>query len=90
MKPKLSASAVVSGVEIYVPLEGIIDVNLERQRLQKEIDRLEGQIQSIDRKLMNNDFIAKAPPQVLEKEKAKRENFKQTIDKLQGSLKQMD
>lgn len=90
VKPKLSASAVVSGVEIYVPLEGIIDVSLERQRLKKEIDRLEGQIQSIDRKLMNSDFIAKAPAQVLDKEKAKRENFKQTIEKLQGSLKQLE
>lgn len=86
IKPKLSASAVVSGIEIYIPLEGIIDIDRERQRLQKEIDRLENQIKSIDLKLMNSDFIAKAPPQVLEKEKAKRENFKATIDKLQANL----
>lgn len=89
-KPKMSASAVMHGIEIYVPLEGIIDISLERDRLQKEIARLEGQIQSIDRKLMNSDFIAKAPPAVLDKEKAKKENFKQTIAKLEANLRQLE
>lgn len=89
VKPPMSASAVVSGVEIYMPLAGIIDVNIERARLQKEVDRLRGQIEAIDKKLGNQDFVAKAPPQVIEKENAKRENFRQTIEKLSASLKQL-
>lgn len=89
VKPPMSASAVVSGVEIYMPLAGIIDVNVERARLQKEVDRLRGQIEAIDKKLGNQDFVAKAPPQVIEKENAKRENFRQTIEKLSASLKQL-
>ncbi len=88
-KPENSASAVVSGVEIYVPLEGLIDSEAERGRLQKEITRLTLQVHNIDQKLMNGDFIAKAPAQVLEKERSKRENFIQTIEKLSLSLQQL-
>ncbi|MBL7996052.1 valine--tRNA ligase, partial [bacterium] len=85
-KPKNSASAVVSGVELYVPLEGIIDAEVERARLSKEIARLEGQVEGISKKLDNADFVAKAPPQVIEKEKAKLDNFRETIKTLRGSL----
>ncbi len=87
-KPKNCASAVVSGVEVYVPLEGIIDVEVERSRLSKEIARLEGQVEGIGAKLGNEAFVAKAPPQVIEKEKAKLDNFRETIAKLKTSLEQ--
>ena len=89
-KPKNSASAVVSGVEIYIPLEGIIDVEVERSRLSREISRLEGQVEGISRKLENADFVAKAPPQVIEKEKAKLDNFRETIETLRSSLEQFN
>ncbi len=85
-KPNGAASAVVAGIEVFVPLEGIIDVKVERGRLQKEIDRLIAQIDGIDRKLANNDFTARAPAQVIDKEKAKRENFRETVEKLKESL----
>lgn len=87
-KPKNAASAVVAGIELYVPLEGIIDVEVERTRLSKEIARLEGQVEGITKKLDNADFVAKAPPQVIEKEKAKLDNFRETIVKLKASLEQ--
>ena len=87
-KPKHAASAVVAGIELYVPLEGIIDVEVERTRLSKEITRLEGQVEGINKKLDNADFVAKAPPQVIEKEKAKLDNFRETIQKLRESLEQ--
>jgi valyl-tRNA synthetase len=88
LKPKHAASAVVSGIELYVPLEGIIDVEVERTRLSKEITRLEEQVEGINKKLGNADFVAKAPPQVIEKEKAKLDNFRETIAKLRASLEQ--
>jgi valyl-tRNA synthetase len=87
-KPKHAASAVVAGIELYLPLEGIIDVEVERTRLSKEIARLEGQVEGINKKLGNADFVAKAPPQVIEKEKAKLDNFRETIQKLRESLEQ--
>ncbi|MDZ7625373.1 MAG: hypothetical protein U5J96_13150 [Ignavibacteriaceae bacterium] len=52
LQPKASASSVVKSSEIYVPLEGLIDLDVERQRLQKEITRLEGSLAGIEKKLI--------------------------------------
>ncbi|MBL7960031.1 hypothetical protein JNL27_07305, partial [bacterium] len=52
------------------------------------IARLEGQVEGISRKLQNEDFVAKAPAQVIEIEKAKLDNFRETIKTLRGSLEQ--
>ncbi len=86
VKPGYSASAVVNGQELFIPLEGIIDMEVERSRLQKEISRLEGQLQGVNAKLNNAGFVEKAPADVLQKEKDKQENFQQTIVKLKNSL----
>ncbi|HMW32135.1 MAG TPA: valine--tRNA ligase [bacterium] len=85
-KPRIAASAVVNGTEVYLPLEGVIDLEVERTRLQKEIDRISGQIGGIEQKLGNEGFVAKAPPQVLEKERAKLDNFRATVEKLRSNL----
>ncbi|HDP99013.1 MAG TPA: valine--tRNA ligase [bacterium] len=89
-KPKFSASSVISGLEIFVPLEGLIDIELERNRLNKEISRLDTQIQNISKKLMNQDFIRKAPQLVVEKEKKKLNDFRMIFDKLQSNLKSLE
>ncbi|HTR80843.1 MAG TPA: valine--tRNA ligase [Bacteroidota bacterium] len=88
-KPGYSASAVVQGQEIFVPLKGLIDLDIERSRLEKEIARLEGQLRGVDAKLENPNFAGKAPADVIQKEKDKRENFNQTIVKLKNSLSQL-
>lgn len=88
-KPGYSASAVVKGQEIFIPLEGLIDVAVERERLQKEITRLEGQLRGVLAKLQNESFVAKAPEDVLKKEQAKQQNFQQTVDKLKANLAQL-
>lgn len=85
-KPAKSASAIVRSVEVYVPLEGLIDVDVERTRLSKEIDRLTSQIQGIEKKLQNVDFLARAPHEVVEKEKSKRDTFETTLAKLKSNL----
>ncbi|MDW7681431.1 MAG: valine--tRNA ligase, partial [bacterium] len=89
-KPKFSASSIISGLEIFVPLEGLIDIELERNRLNKEISRLDTQIQNISKKLMNQDFIRKAPQLVVEKEKKKLNDFRMIFDKLQSNLKSLE
>ncbi len=85
-KPKLSASAVVGDTEIFVPLEGLVDVKAERTRLEKEIERLSGLVQSVKNKLANASFVDKAPKQVVEKEKEKLANFTSNVEKLKKSL----
>jgi len=56
-KPPVSASTVISGAEIFVPLEGLIDVDLEKKRLEKELTNLKHQLEKTSRKLANADFV---------------------------------
>ncbi len=87
--PKLAASAVVNGAEIFVPLEGIIDVSAERRRLEKEITRLEQLVESIEKKLGNPQFVERAPKEVVQKEREKEENVKTSLEKLRRNLEQL-
>jgi len=88
-RPKASASAVIDGTEIYVPLVGIIDLDAERKRLEKEITRLQGLIDGIGRKLTNESFIAKAPKEVIEKEREKQNTMTMNKEKLNENLTQL-
>ncbi len=88
-KPKASASAVVEGTEIFVPLEGIIDLDAERNRLEKEIARLQGLVDGITRKLSNTNFVERAPKDVVEKEREKQKNISENMEKLKRSLEQL-
>jgi len=88
-KPKASASAVVDGEEIFVPLEGLINLGLERERLQKEIDRVEVMLGGIQKKLSNESFRAKAPKEVVDREEEKLQHFTMTLEKLRGNLEQL-
>lgn len=89
VKPKASASKVINNCEIYIPLEGIIDLELERNRLQKEINRLEGSLIGIDKKLNNEKFVNNAPTDVVEKEKQKKEDWQNNIVKLKSLLEEI-
>jgi len=86
-RPPYSASAVVNSTEIYVPLKDIIDIDIERKRITKEIERLEKTSNSIEKKLLNEQFLSKAPKEVVQKEKDKLESFNQTLEKHRKTLK---
>ncbi len=85
-KPKLASSAVVDGSEIFVPLEGLIDVEVERGRLQKEIARLQQAVEATERKLANGSFVDRAPKDVVDREREKLSSFRATIDKLKTNV----
>lgn len=85
-KPKASVSSVVKETEIYVPLEGLINLDVERNRLQKEINRLEGALTGINKKLSNEKFIQHALPEVVEKERVKKKDLEMNIGKLKEIL----
>lgn len=89
IKPKGSASAVIKNCEIYVPLEGIIDINLEKERLTKEITRLKGALKGVEKKLSNERFINNAPKEVVEKENLKRTDWESSLSKLETLLKDL-
>ncbi len=85
-KPPQSASAVVDGGEIFVPLGGIIDLGAERARIEKEIARVRGMLESIRKKLGNESFVSKASPEVVGKEREKLESFTANLHKLEENL----
>jgi valyl-tRNA synthetase len=89
-KPKASASAIVKSSEIYVPLEGLIDLDVERQRLQKEITRLEGSLAGIEKKLSNEKFVNGAPADVVEKERTKQRDWQENLRKLKEILESLN
>ncbi|MDA0986680.1 MAG: valine--tRNA ligase [Bacteroidetes bacterium] len=86
-RPQHSASSVVDGEEIFIPLAGIIDFEKEKLRLEKEVKRLQIQLSAVQSKLQNKSFVEKAPDDILNKEKEKEKNFNETINKLKTSIK---
>ncbi len=81
-KPKGSASTILKNCEIYIPLEGVIDLDVERERLSKEINRLEGALVGVNKKLTNERFVNNAPKEVVEKENAKKTDWENSLEKL--------
>ena len=81
-KPKGSASTIIKNCEIYIPLEGLIDVTVEKNRLQKEISRLEGVLAGIDKKLSNEKFVSNAAVEVVENERIKKKDVEASLLKV--------
>jgi len=88
-KPKAAATGLIRGAEVYVPLEGVIDLTQERDRLMKEIAKTSKDIEVFAKKLSNKNFVDKAPKEVVEKDTAKLEEFKARRDKLEQGLKML-
>ncbi len=82
IKPAGSASSVVAGTELFVPLEGIIDLEVERNRIDKEITRLENLLKNADKKLSNKNFLDKAPKDIIERERLKKQSWQEALEKL--------
>ena len=76
-KPENAMAAVITGVEIYMPLKGLIDVDKEAARLNKELAGLDKELARIAGKLSNEGFVSKAPVEVIEKEKAKAGEYQE-------------
>ncbi len=79
-KPENAMAAVVTGIEVYLPLAGLIDVEKETQRLGKELAAMEKDLQRVSGKLNNAGFLAKAPEDVIAKERAKSEELTGKIE----------
>jgi valyl-tRNA synthetase len=86
--PEQAAHAITKGVEVFVPLKGLIDVDKEVARQEKELSLVEKDLVRIRGKLGNSGFLDKAPADVVEKERAKAEELsgKQTAIKERLSM----
>ena len=68
-------TAVVTGVEIILPLEGLINIEEEIARLEKEWEKLNKEVERVQKKLSNEGFMKKAPEKVIEEEHAKEKDY---------------
>ncbi len=89
-KPKHAAGTVVRNVEVFVVLKDILDFESESNRLQKELGKLEKEFGLTYRKLSNDDFLQKAPHDVIEKERDKNARLGEKIEKLNRRLEIMN
>ena len=86
-KPKGAAASVVGTMEIYVPLEGLIDLEKERARLKKEEDRVSGAIKSLESRLSDKNFTSRAPKDIVEKQRVQLAELTLQLKKLKANLK---
>jgi len=84
--PENAVSGVLHGVEIYIPLDELIDIAKEIERLEKEKENLEKELDRVNSKLSNQGFIMKAPAKVVEEEKAKKVKYQEMYDKVIARL----
>ncbi|MBN1481583.1 valine--tRNA ligase [candidate division KSB1 bacterium] len=85
-RPDVAASAVVQGLELFIPLADLIDIEVEKGRLDKEIDRLESQLAGLTKKLANDNFISRAPKEVVDRERQKKKDWETSLRKLKDNL----
>ncbi len=85
-KPEQAVTAIVSGVEVYLPLRDLIDITKELERLEKENTNLDKEIFRLEKKLSNQGFISKAPQEVVEKEKLKLQDYQAKKEAVLGRI----
>lgn len=88
--PGRSIKAIVDEATLILPIADLIDLDKERERLQKQIAKLQDDISKTDAKLGNEQFVANAPAEILEEFRTRKVEFQQMIDKLATALSQLE
>ena len=86
---KLAARAVAGGLALEVPLTGLIDVQAERTRLQKEIEKTQAEISKLDRKLADASFVERAPEEVVAENRRRSADYQNRAAKLREALERL-
>ena len=87
--PDKAMTAIVTGAEIILPLEGLINIDEEIARLQKELDKLNKEVERVQKKLSNEGFVKKAPEKVIEEERAKEKDYTEKRAAVEERLKEL-
>ena len=88
-KPAHSAAAVLTGIEVYVLLEGVIDFAAERTRLEAQLAKTRGFLDGSDRKLANGNFVSRAPEAVVQAERDRNAALRDDIARLEANLAEL-
>jgi len=86
-KPEHSATGVLEGVEIFIPLKDIINIPEEIARLEKKLNKTNSELNIICKKINNNDFLSRAPEDIVTKERDKADDLRDIKERLENNLK---
>jgi valyl-tRNA synthetase len=89
-RPEAAATAVVAGMDIYVPLAGLIDFAQEKQRLEKDLQKLHQELQQANKKLDNAQFLARAPADIVAKERTAQAERQDKVQRLQAAMERLE
>ncbi len=81
-KPKGAASFITDEVEIFVPLAGLVDISQELKKLEKEVAKVKKELKRVEGKLSNENFLKKAPAEIVKKEEDKKETLLARLEKI--------
>ena len=81
-KPDQSATSVINNLEIFIPLQGLIDIDKELARLEIKLKDLKARLNNIKKKLDNENFVKKAPKDIIDHEQKKYDSYLEDYDKL--------
>ena len=88
-KPDDAATYIYQDIEMYVPLKGLIDIEKEQEKLQRERKKIEKSLQQINGKLNNKKFLANAPAEIVEKEQGKKAELEAKMAKIEEAEKRL-
>ena len=89
LKPEQAASIVIGDNEIFIPLLGVIDIDIEIERLTKQLDAYNGRLSNVNKKLNNKNFTDRAPKDIVEHEEKKKKQYQSTLKKIEDNLKSL-
>jgi valyl-tRNA synthetase len=89
-KPAHSVTVVAGGMEVYVPLEGLVDFDAERIRVAKQLASAADDLAKVERKLVNEGFLAKAAAEVIDKERSKEAELADRVAALREQLDELE
>ncbi|WP_419872180.1 valine--tRNA ligase [Candidatus Pristimantibacillus sp. PTI5] len=87
--PDKAMTAILTGAELYLPLAGLIDIEQEIARLEKEHQHLNAEVERVEKKLGNEGFVAKAPAKVIDEERAKMNDYADKRDKVLARIAEL-
>jgi valyl-tRNA synthetase len=87
--PDKAMTAVVTGVDLFLPLEGLINIEEEIARLQKELEKWNKEVARVQGKLNNEKFVSKAPQKVVDEEKAKEKDYLEKRSKVEARIQEL-
>jgi valyl-tRNA synthetase len=87
--PEKAMTAVVTGAELFLPLEGLLNLDEEIGRLEKELKKLDAEVERVQKKLSNEGFVKKAPAHVIEEERKKEQDYLEKRDAVRTRIAEL-